>query len=81
MELSEESAVGMYCVQIVKKTPEMEKPESMREVYVIADSPEAALAQLDAVKNDGVEFRNDEHKSRLVKFGPTIDPKKSRIYH
>lgn len=81
MELDENTTVGMFCIQIVKKTPEMEKPESMREVYIIADSPEAALAQLDAVKNEGVSFRTDEHKSRLVKFGATIDPKKSRIYH
>lgn len=79
--MEEDSNIGLFCIQIVKQTPEMEKPESVREVYVVADSPESALAQLDAVKNDGVTFRNDEHKSRLVKFGPTVDPKVSKVYH
>lgn len=73
--------VGLYCIQIVKKTPEMEKSETLREVYIVADSPEAALAQLDVLKNDCITFRNDEHKSQLVSFGPTEDPKVSKIYH
>lgn len=81
MDLSEDSIVGLFCIQIVKETPDGQKPEVIREVYVVATSPEDALGQLEAVKNDGVAFRCDEHKSRLVKFGATVDPKKSMIYH
>ena len=73
--------VGLYCIQIVKATPDMERPEAMREVYIVADSPEAALAQLDVLKNDCITFRNDERKSQLISFGPTVDPKVSKIYH
>lgn len=81
MDLSEDSVVGLFCIQIVKETPEGQKPEVVREVYVVASSPENALEQLEAVSNEGVAFRCDEHKSRLVKFGATVDPKKSLIYH
>lgn len=72
--------LGLFCVQIVKKTPHGDKPEEIREVYIVADSTEHAMLQLDAVRNEGCIFRCDPMESTLVQFG-RHDPKKSKIYH
>ena len=72
--------LGLFCVQVIKPTPGGEKPEEIREVYIVADSAEHAMLQLDAVRNDGCTFQCDPLESTLVQFGPH-DPKKSKIYH
>lgn len=73
--------LGLFCIEIRGSAPESGKEETVRQVYVVADSPEHAKEQVKGLSGTVCTFDTDEHESQLVGFGATADPKKSRVYH
>ncbi|AXN57916.1 hypothetical protein [Acinetobacter phage ABPH49] len=77
----ESKELGLYCIEVRGAAPESGKLETARQVYVVADSPEHAKLQVSGLSGVVCTFDNDKHESKLVGFGSTTDPKKSKIYH